>query len=186
MKNLFNKSCIILFSLAFTATLSSANSLYAQQTAHVRHSAHYDATSGASAQIGTEFKNSKVEALYKSYHALYEALVTDNLQSAQKASLSLSTTAKVVPGAVSIATLAKKVAVAKTINAQRKYFSSISNELISIFKKGVLKQGTFYIAFCPMANDGKGAYWLTSEKKIANPYLGSQMPTCGSIKETLK
>lgn len=186
MKNLFNKSCIILFSLAFTTTLFSANNLHAQQTAHVRHSAHYDATSGASAQTSVEFKDPKVEALYKSYHVLYEALITDNLQSAQKAALSLSATAKVLPAAASIAITAKKIALTKTINAQRKEFSTISNELISIFRKGVLNKGAVYAAFCPMANDGKGAYWLTSEKKIANPYFGSQMLTCGSIKETFK
>jgi len=32
----------------------------------------------------------------------------------------------------------------------------------------------------------KDAYWLSNETAIKNPYYGSRMLTCGSVKDTLK
>lgn len=43
-----------------------------------------------------------------------------------------------------------------------------------------------YKDFCPMYNNGKGAFWLSETKEIKNPYLGKAMPTCGTIQEELK
>ena len=36
-----------------------------------------------------------------------------------------------------------------------------------------------------MAGNDKGAYWLSKESKIKNPYFGDEMLTCGSVKETI-
>jgi hypothetical protein len=36
-----------------------------------------------------------------------------------------------------------------------------------------------------MAKNGEGANWISSTKEIVNPYMGQQMPHCGSIKETI-
>ena len=43
-----------------------------------------------------------------------------------------------------------------------------------------------YIEFCPMANDNKGGYWLSTEEKIQNPYFGKKMLKCGEVKATIK
>ncbi len=43
-----------------------------------------------------------------------------------------------------------------------------------------------FVRWQMMANDGKGAIWLSEVKEIKNPYLGSKMPDCGSVKETIK
>jgi hypothetical protein len=51
----------------------------------------------------------------------------------------------------------------------------------------VSKQETpTYYQFCPMANDGKGANWLSKENAVKNPYYGNQMLTCGKVVETIK
>jgi hypothetical protein len=42
-----------------------------------------------------------------------------------------------------------------------------------------------YQDYCPMYNDGKGAIWISETKEIKNPFYGSQMLTCGSLKKTL-
>ncbi len=44
---------------------------------------------------------------------------------------------------------------------------------------------TLYVDYCPMANNDKGAYWLSQIKEIQNPYLGQKMPNCGEIKKVL-
>ncbi|WP_317044539.1 hypothetical protein [Maribacter sp. 4G9] len=43
-----------------------------------------------------------------------------------------------------------------------------------------------YIQKCPMANNNKGAFWLSMEKEIKNPYYGDQMLTCGSIIDSIQ
>jgi Cu(I)/Ag(I) efflux system membrane fusion protein len=42
-----------------------------------------------------------------------------------------------------------------------------------------------YLAFCPMARDNEGAYWLQETETVNNSYYGSEMLRCGEIKETL-
>ena len=38
-----------------------------------------------------------------------------------------------------------------------------------------------YHDHCPMAQDNKGAMWLSETKEIRNPYFGDKMMTCGSV-----
>jgi len=42
-----------------------------------------------------------------------------------------------------------------------------------------------FVAFCPMADSNKGAYWLSKEEKVINPYFGNAMLTCGEIKQVI-
>ena len=43
-----------------------------------------------------------------------------------------------------------------------------------------------YIEFCPMVDGNKGAYWLSLEKEIRNPYYGESMLKCGEVSGTLE
>jgi len=43
-----------------------------------------------------------------------------------------------------------------------------------------------YNLFCHMADSNKGAYWLSKEQKVANPYFGDAMLTCGEVKQTIE
>ncbi|WP_281228925.1 DUF3347 domain-containing protein [Flavobacterium aquiphilum] len=71
---------------------------------------------------------------------------------------------------------------AGNIAHQREHFVLLSkdiNDLIKIF-------GTdqkLYQDFCPMADEGKGAIWISEVKEIKNPYFGSEMLTCGSVRK---
>ena len=42
-------------------------------------------------------------------------------------------------------------------------------------------QNTIYIQHCPMADNNKGADWLSLNKAIKNPYFGDKMLHCGSV-----
>ncbi len=42
-----------------------------------------------------------------------------------------------------------------------------------------------YRQYCPMAFDGDGAYWISDEEEIQNPYLPENMPGCGEVIERL-
>jgi hypothetical protein len=68
------------------------------------------------------------------------------------------------------------------LDHQREHFVLLSkdtNDLINLF--GTKQK--LYQDFCPMADDGKGAIWISETKEIKNPYLGAKMPTCGSVKK---
>jgi len=67
---------------------------------------------------------------------------------------------------------------------QREHFITLSKNMYEVIK--VIKtNGTVYYDYCPMANNGKGANWLSLEKPIINPYFGKQMLTCGNVQETI-
>jgi Cu(I)/Ag(I) efflux system membrane fusion protein len=67
----------------------------------------------------------------------------------------------------------------------RAAFSNLSDQFYKAIKTFGLMGKTAYYQFCPMAKDGKGAYWLSEKQKIMNPYFGSKMIDCGDTRETL-
>jgi len=69
---------------------------------------------------------------------------------------------------------------------QREHFVMLSKDMADLIKTFGNGGQTLYKDFCPMANDGKGAIWISEVKEIKNPYLGSKMPTCGTMKEEIK
>lgn len=72
---------------------------------------------------------------------------------------------------------------ADKLEHQREHFVLLSkdvNDLIKMFGSN----RKLYEDYCPMANDGKGAIWISEVKVIKNPYQGSKMLTCGSVKKT--
>jgi DNA repair ATPase RecN len=73
----------------------------------------------------------------------------------------------------------------KGLGDKRSYFSHISEIMYCTIKSFGLKEGDLFAVYCPMAFDGKGAYWIAESKTIQNPYFGDKMPTCGEIKEEL-
>jgi hypothetical protein len=70
------------------------------------------------------------------------------------------------------------------IDHQREHFESLSTDINDL----VLLLGTdkvIYQDYCPMASNNKGAAWLSEVKEIKNPYFGSEMLNCGSIKKQI-
>ena len=79
-----------------------------------------------------------------------------------------------------------KVTAAADLNGQREAFSGVSDMMAMLVKDGKLSMGMIYLEYCPMANNNSGAYWLSNEKQIKNPYFGDKMLKCGSVKETIQ
>ncbi|MCM4163600.1 MULTISPECIES: DUF3347 domain-containing protein [unclassified Arenibacter] len=72
----------------------------------------------------------------------------------------------------------------KVVGHQRDHFNTLSDNMYQLLKVSKQETPTFY-QHCPMANNGKGANWLSKENAVKNPYYGSQMLTCGKTVETI-
>lgn len=73
---------------------------------------------------------------------------------------------------------------ADKIDHQREHLVALSedmNDLIAL----VGTDQKLYQDFCPMADGGDGATWISETEEIQNPYMGSKMPTCGKIQQEL-
>ncbi|MBA2422955.1 MAG: DUF3347 domain-containing protein [Chitinophagales bacterium] len=78
------------------------------------------------------------------------------------------------------------IASGNDLEEQRKSFAKLSQYMITEVENSSLISITLYSDFCPMARDGKGAYWLSTEKAINNnPYMGPKMPHCGSVDQKI-
>ncbi|MDA3911275.1 MAG: efflux RND transporter periplasmic adaptor subunit [Bacteroidales bacterium] len=72
------------------------------------------------------------------------------------------------------------------IEKLRKSFQTVSATMIDMTDAFDPLDETIYVQHCPMADNNKGADWLSSEKEIKNPYFGSSMLTCGEVTKEIK
>lgn len=111
------------------------------------------------------------------YIAVQTALAADSMQNIAMHAAKLDEAG--VPSA-------REMAAATEIAFVRQHLETVSNHLIKRIQQAGAVGGTFRIAYCPMAFDGSGAYWLQAEEgSLANPYFGSMMLRCGSFEETI-
>lgn len=80
---------------------------------------------------------------------------------------------------------ANSIANTSDIKMQRNHFIHLSSHLTNAVQLFGVNLEVFS-EFCPMANDNKGAYWLSLEKEIENPYYGQAMLTCGEVKQVIE
>jgi hypothetical protein len=74
---------------------------------------------------------------------------------------------------------------AKDIDHQREHFSMMSEDVYDLVKAFGGGQ-TLYHDHCPMANDNKGAMWLSEMKEVKNPYFGGKINECVKVQEVIK
>ncbi|HNR53820.1 MAG TPA: DUF3347 domain-containing protein [Flavobacteriales bacterium] len=67
------------------------------------------------------------------------------------------------------------------VEMQRKLFAQLTTPMLQLAEAA--GEGTIYLDHCPMYEGG--ANWLSREKAIKNPFYGSMMLTCGSVKRTI-
>ena len=146
----------------------------------------HQAESAKAVSAAPSFADKKIELVYQRYITLKDALVSSTLEDAKKAALSLKESLGALPDAKNALTFTDKILSASVLNVQREAFSALSDEMAKIVKANKLSAGAVYVAYCPMANDNQGAYWLSNEKEIKNPYFGNMMLRCGAVKETIQ
>ena len=128
----------------------------------------------------------KVDKIYQSYISLKNSLVAGNAAAAHQTALDLTVALKGYDGCENTALISEKIAGSEDIKLQRKEFTALSSDVIALFKHADLEKGSIYVQHCPMANHGDGGDWLSSEKKIRNPYYGKEMMECGAVLQEIK
>jgi membrane fusion protein, copper/silver efflux system len=79
----------------------------------------------------------------------------------------------------------RPLAEAGDIDELRSEFRYLSDVMVMTVKSlGITR--VVYQQYCPMAFDDEGAYWLSGEEQIRNPYLPETMPGCGEVIERLE
>ena len=72
------------------------------------------------------------------------------------------------------------------IENQRSHFVVLNQNFVPIVKTIQGLSSKVYIQKCPMANNNRGAFWISEDKEISNPYYGEQMMTCGSTIDSIQ
>lgn len=140
-----------------------------------------------------------LNAVYENYFEVKDALVKSNGEAAATESAELLSAIKAVKmkslttaehslwmkTTKELSVDAERIAETKDIKHQRDYFITLSGNIYKLIKVSNL-QTPIYYQHCPMANDGKGANWLSKENAVKNPYYGNRMLTCGRVDETIK
>jgi len=168
--------------------------------------AKVDAVSGATKMVMNDHTamnesqgSNQLQPVFDSYFELKDALVkTDGNSASVKATALLTAINKVKMNKLEMEVHmvwmkvlndlkehSEHIADTKDIKHQRDHFMDLSKKMYELIKVSKQETPTYY-QHCPMANNGKGADWLSKENTIKNPYYGSQMLTCGKTVETIK
>ena len=148
--------------------------------------------------LATNIQEEKLKEVFDSYFAVKDALVkTDGNLAATKAVSLLNSINSVKMESLTkeehvewmkvmkdLVFDAEHISETKDAGHQRDHFTSLSKNMYSVMKVSKQETPTYY-QFCPMANKGKGANWLSKENIVKNPYYGSKMLGCGKVVETL-
>ena len=141
----------------------------------------------------------QLNSVYESYINLKNALVEDNTNKvSQDANTLLDNLSQVDMKLVKDKTHNQWISLAKEIKSsatsiskttdlkqQRSHFKHLSSHLIKVVQLFGVNEKV-YVEFCPMADSNNGAYWLSKEEKVINPYFGEVMLTCGEVKQVIE
>lgn len=150
-----------------------------------------------SLEVSQEFRD-QITSVADAYFLVKNNLVKDNLSEAQKSLSTLDQNLGKVNmnlvkgeahdlwmGMLSGLKDAKtKMANTKDLEEARKHFSMLSFHMLEVTETFGLNKAVVYKDYCPMAFGDQGAYWLSEQKEITNPYFGASMLACGEIKQT--
>lgn len=162
--------------------------------------ANADNTSGIKVASTTVQKTSMIDEIVSNYLVLKNALIKDDAKGAANAGKAIivamakidmkSLSASQMKGYMDVADDLKENAKHIEENAgkiahQREHFVMLSKDVNDLLKTFGNSGPKLYQDFCPMANEGKGAIWISETKAIQNPYYGKKMMTCGSVKKEI-
>ncbi|WP_299622899.1 efflux RND transporter periplasmic adaptor subunit [uncultured Tenacibaculum sp.] len=150
-------------------------------------------------EVSEKFQQ-QLNSVYNEYINLKDALVKEDSKSTStSASTLLNNLTKVDMKLLSdnkahnhwmslekeIKSSATSISETSDIKVQRDHFKHLSSHLINAVQLFGVNEKV-YLEFCPMADNNKGAFWLSKEEKVINPYFGDAMLSCGEVKQIIE
>ncbi|MCB1122517.1 MAG: DUF3347 domain-containing protein [Verrucomicrobiae bacterium] len=133
-----------------------------------------------------------VDMLLTEYFSVQKALADDNLGDAKKSAgmfksmLGHGPSFDDAPSLLDLQDHSEGIAAAGDIKTARNHFLTLSEDLAEMVEHvGTSGSQDVFQMNCPMAFEGKGGDWLQNSKDLTNPYYGSMMFKCGSVKSQL-
>jgi hypothetical protein len=122
------------------------------------------------------------DAMIEPYIAIATALSQDSVADLADAADQVKRGAASLAGKPGVARI---VASADGLGAEdlagaRRSFKTMSDGIVEYMRSEPASHAGRVLIHCPMAFANKGALWVQSEGKIANPYHGSEMLRCGN------
>ena len=136
----------------------------------------------------------ETHALLQAYFRLKDALVSGEVAEVKAAAAEMDKEVREISAGgntakgktwTQVGNSLKAIATGSQLAEQRKFFVTLNQDLVPLIKEHPVGDGKIFIQHCPMADDNQGAYWLSREAEIRNPYFGAAMLTCGSVTDTL-
>lgn len=149
---------------------------------------HTEATTTSTPTLNVTLSKEQAAGLYQNYLLLKDALVASDGTKAQEEAQKLLNVLQEIGEKEELKSFKEDVVhITETgdVEHQRDHFYTLSKVMYAIVKSVKPVEGEIYKQFCPMAFNDKGAFWLSNEKDIKNPYFGNKMLTCGVIEEKL-
>jgi len=165
-----NRTALIIFTVAF-ALLSCKDSATTKNT---------DEKTTTKTDGTLAFNTDETTALFQHYNHIKTAMVASDAAAVKTGANALLN----VSGDATLKEIAQTIANADGIENQRKALPDLTASVERLLDNAITS-GAIYKQYCPMAFNNTGAYWLSSEKEIRNPYFGDAMLSCGSVKETI-
>lgn len=133
-----------------------------------------------------------MSSLFDAYLSIKDALVNSSGHEAMKAANKMMETVKAIDDpewdthAQHLLGQLETIANTHDLKKQRQAFEPLSRKLAGMLDAHHIEGKKAYQQHCPMALDDEGAIWLSSEKKIRNPYFGDKMLKCGEVDKEIK
>jgi hypothetical protein len=153
-----------------------------------------DNQQSASTDALSQQSQASVDRITEAYLSIQSQLASDSidqvpaqLQAIRESAQSLDATQQNIALNTHGAVIAKAADIdvtnVKTVRQKLANLSASVIELVQAHPPSDAAANELYLAQCPMVENG---LWLQTSKEITNPYMGSRMLQCGSIKQGIK
>ncbi len=173
------------FTVDATAQLQGKRSMMNQQVTHSGSTTFDPLDMKFPKAFGTKFR-----AALKPYLRMKDAFVLGNTR---EISASAEETANILQSAVGedlgklesqhvrqAINMLSAISENTALENQRAHFVMLNKNMVPI-AMNLEGLSDYYVQTCPMANNDKGATWISAQREIKNPYYGDAMLTCGSV-----
>jgi Cu(I)/Ag(I) efflux system membrane fusion protein len=185
------------FTVDAAAQLKGKKSMMNKKVGKVNTDSHLNMNKRIS--VSSDFQN-QLKVVFNEYIKLKDALIKEDSKSVKSASKKITDNLSKVDMKLlenkavhkHWMSLEKEIKIAATlisntsiIKEQRHHFKQLSSNLANALEVFGINEKVYH-QFCPMADANKGAYWLSLEEKVINPYFGEAMLTCGEVKQVIE